>query len=966
MKKIISFILCIAMLLSPVQVVFADENEEEFYNTVSVEFSDNIGNLETLEVMVKDDNVYANVEELAARLGYDVSISDEYVSVYNKEASENIPYGLTVFYYDSTKVSHMLFTKMVDTYEAPCETLKNENGVWIPLEYSLLLLNSSMLIVENTILIDMPSKNVIDIYMDILKNNQTYLFDWNKDFGYTEFDWKLVGSASHVVNMFNGLLKKDGATWVQFVQMFAMDSSSYDSKYSEAIAELFCTYSDSELKKEVSHLKEIMGHFNGSGTLGKTLKALEKSVPTDEDIGELQKVCKDLKNKIDEGNGSVNAYNRAYQALENACDEATLFQNTAGVVLDVQKNVKNATGIVKKLFLVAEVIGYAKEFQNQDEFAVDSLTKFIQNKDSESVMSNAMKSGIEVYTYMLQTNILTYSALQYLMKNYDSLLMDAADLSSSFGTEATLVLIAWDLVQSANILNIGDKIKAADKFELATYSTIFQSDAFVDYQGIRDGVFSTEENITPENLYKVAQSCYAYLKFCYITRDAAIASLKAKTENTQEAIQPLVDYQKSINEEIAGYLVQLKNVDTTNESKCYGFLPEDNVDYLKKYNSTAILEIVKKLNPTENDIEIYKDILDMYYYKIDIGWDETEDVSYLFYWGYSAINTLSDAGYILTDLDGNGISELIVTAMDAAKEGMIYDLYTYVDGKIVHVATSGERYRYYLCDDNTIYFEGSGGALLSSWEKYIIDANKESLSLFDMVVYDGYTNEENPWYYGNTDCYDEEYGYNIEYMTNITEKEAQSIIDVYQNQVRSIQLNSFETYSPYGKMSTDNMLKKSFNSFIDSEIPIYFICDDFNADGNLEGFGITGDDNGWDLENVKVYMINNNGLVDCIDEFEYLYGYGGGYFNRSDVADYSIIDTGSHKFLSLGGIEGQETWIYGVKEGKAYKPKVSGEHAEFFKIEDGLYCAEPHEGGDGYYEIYYEYDSNSGEFIPIK
>lgn len=699
MKKIISFILCIAMLLSPVQVVFADENEEEFYNTVSVEFSDNIGNLETLEVMVKDDDVYANVEELAVRLGYDVSISDKYVSVYNKEASENIPYGLTVFYYDSTKVSHMLFTKMVDTYESPCETLKNENGVWIPLEYSLLLLNSSMLIVENTILIDMPSKNVIDVYMDILKNNQTYLFDWNKDFGYTEFDWKLVGSASHVVNMFNGLLKKDGATWVQFVQMFAMDSSSYDSKYSEAIAELFCTYSDSELKKEVSHLKEIMGHFNGSGTLGKTLKALEKSVPTDEDIGELQKVCKDLKNKIDEGNGSVNVYNRAYQALENACDEATLFQNTAGIVLDVQKNVKNTTGIVKKLFLVAEVIGYAKEFENQDEFAVDSLTKFIQNKDSQSVMSNAMKSGIEVYTDMLQTDILTYSALQYLMKNYDSLLMDAADLSSSFGTEATLVLIAWDLVRSANILNIGDKIKAADKFELATYSTIFQSDAFVDYQEIRDDVFSTEENITPENLYKVAQSCYAYLKFCYITRDAAIASLKAKTENTQEAIQPLVDYQKNINEEIAGYLVQLKNVDAINESKCYGFLPEDNVEYLKKYNSEKLLFLTNSLN-YEN---AYKDFIAEYkeaatveenewfsnneYYKNKYSKFNLELLDYYHegthYDSYFNSDMECSLAYSQYDIDKNGIPELLILL--GGHELTVYDIYTFDGNNVINI-----------------------------------------------------------------------------------------------------------------------------------------------------------------------------------------------------------------------------------------------------------------------------------------
>ena len=183
MRKIISLVLCIAMLISSSNIVLADESTEEAYHTVPVEFSDNIGNAETLQVMIKNDNVYANAEELGTRLGYEVGMSEEYVSIYNRDADEKVPYGLTVFYYDSTKVGHMLFTQMADSYEAPFETIKNENGVWIPLEYSLLLLNSSMLVVDNTILIDMPSKNIIDIYMDVLKNNRTYLFDWQGDIG---------------------------------------------------------------------------------------------------------------------------------------------------------------------------------------------------------------------------------------------------------------------------------------------------------------------------------------------------------------------------------------------------------------------------------------------------------------------------------------------------------------------------------------------------------------------------------------------------------------------------------------------------------------------------------------------------------------------------------------------------------------------------------------------------------------
>lgn len=146
MKKFLSLLLCITILISSVNIAFAAESTQDTYNTIMVEFSDNIGESETLQVMINDENVYADVEELATRLGYDVNISDEYVSVYNKALSKTVPYGLTVFYYDSTKVEHMLFNHMTE-YEAPFKTIKNESGVWIPLEYSLLLLNSGMMIV---------------------------------------------------------------------------------------------------------------------------------------------------------------------------------------------------------------------------------------------------------------------------------------------------------------------------------------------------------------------------------------------------------------------------------------------------------------------------------------------------------------------------------------------------------------------------------------------------------------------------------------------------------------------------------------------------------------------------------------------------------------------------------------------------------------------------------------------------
>lgn len=167
----------------------------------------------------------------------------------------------------------------------------------IPFQQSFLLLNSSVLVTDNSFLIEMPHKNIIDIFMDITANSNTYLFDWNNDFGYTDTDWTIIESASHMVNLLNGILDLDGASWVQFIQSFMLKSDAYDDKYGQLIAELFCTYSDKKLSEQVQEMKSVMQHFDGSGTFGKTLKALEKEIPSDVEIVQLQKTCENLKKR---------------------------------------------------------------------------------------------------------------------------------------------------------------------------------------------------------------------------------------------------------------------------------------------------------------------------------------------------------------------------------------------------------------------------------------------------------------------------------------------------------------------------------------------------------------------------------------------------------------------------------------------------------------------------------------------
>lgn len=364
---------------------------------------------------------------------------------------------------------------------------------------------------------------------------------------------------------------------------------------------------------------------------------------------------------------------------------------------------------------------------------------------------------------------------------------------------------------------------------------------------------------------------------------------------------------------------------------------------------------------TEDTASVYSDILDMFYYKILTGWDCTEDVSYMFYWDYSSVKSLSDAGYALTDLDGNGVPELLVSPVEDAREGMIYDLYAYADGKVVHTATGGERFCYYLCEDNSIYYWGSSGASNNTQVNYALDTNTGLLCPKEVVIYDENEDKGNSWFYGTEECYDKESGFQFEKMSHITEEEAQDICGNYK--VGAIELTLFDEYSPRGDMPADLTLKKAFREAVGEERELFFTADDFDGDGRMEAFGAVGVDDGIDLNDVSLYYIDADENASCIDTFPKIYAYGG---MEAGMHWDPVMEAGSTGFICLGGADGQETWLYGVRDGKAYQPEVSGQYADFRKTEDGEYIAQPHEGGEGYYIIYYDYDPATGEFVPIK
>ena len=574
MKKIISILLS-AIILLTTGTAYATETKSAdiSYNTLPVEFSDNLGTTENLDAMVDDGHLYVNAKQLGERLGYQVKAGDEYVAIFNKEFSNTVPYGITTFYYDSTKVGHRLFNKMVD-YEAPFETVKNADGEWIPFEFSLLLLNSSDVVLDKKIHVDMPEKNIVDIYMDVLKNNDRYLFDWEADAGATPGSMFAMGTAANMVQIFNGVLDWDGASWCQLINSFSMDSSSYDAKYSESFAKMFCTYSDEELSQDVDAMKEKLKPFDGGEWISDSMKDIDDLY--DDKIGDLSRATADLKKKVvAENKASMIAFNKSYQELDELCSKTDTFNHLTNVLDD--------------FYSIVEIAGYASEFQNQDKFAVKSLDTFIKNSNYGCVMSKAMKDGLRDYKNTLETDIVSYSAYNYLMNNMGDLLKEGLDVSTTLlDTESKIYLLIWD-ISKETVPWVKNGLSNTDCFLQSMYAGIVQSDTFKSYIDKRDAVFKDANNITSKNLYEVTQYCYAYLKSCYITRDAAVGAL---TEKTKEDNPTYESTQKMVNQEIAKCLVKLKDADKTNKYGCYGFLPENNKQYLSEYDDGTLIQCV--------------------------------------------------------------------------------------------------------------------------------------------------------------------------------------------------------------------------------------------------------------------------------------------------------------------------------------------------------------------------------------
>ena len=151
--------------------------------------------------------------------------------------------------------------------------------------------------------------------------------------------------------------------------------------------------------------------------------------------------------------------------------------------------------------------------------------------------------------------------------------------------------------------------------------------------------------------------------------------------------------------------------------------------------------------PTESGTaipEAYQPVIAKYVTALTEHWGgeacSNADISIL----VSYATSPSELGYALLDLDNDGTDELII-ANDAERQ-VIYDLYSLVDGKLVHVFTGWDRNSYELREGFRILNIGSNGA--ASADYVYCHLSNGQLVTDSLIRFDAATDPDHPWFRG--------------------------------------------------------------------------------------------------------------------------------------------------------------------------------------------------------------------------
>ena len=200
-------------------------------------------------------------------------------------------------------------------------------------------------------------------------------------------------------------------------------------------------------------------------------------------------------------------------------------------------------------------------------------------------------------------------------------------------------------------------------------------------------------------------------------------------------------------------------------SKNQAELPIDTESSTAATESTVMPSTEANLTETEEDVEyegdassyyidvVYAQQIERYYTAISQKWDEStyldHEMSPLAAYYYEG-NPLDNVGFTFMDLNGDGIWELIIGAMqNAEKDPLVFEIWALKNDEPVMLAQSGSRNRYYLqyAEEDDLWsvaYEAENGA--ANHAVYYLQLVECEFQVIQGVIFDAVANEQDPWF----------------------------------------------------------------------------------------------------------------------------------------------------------------------------------------------------------------------------
>lgn len=640
LKKIFSFSLALILFLSSFSIsAYAKDNlDDAVLGNVNLYISDS-DKLEKIRAMKHNEIIYADANEIVKSLNINGNACDNYYIFMNSSK--------TVFmklYYSSKKTDVTYIWRnnsdsfiKETSFNAIAETIKDDehNAVWIPLRYTLALLNCDFLIDGEIVRTSYPKKTIFDIHNDWLAKEKYYRFDWDDDFGISEASAETMGKSAFVVTLMNGLLSLDSSSILESISCLNRDISGYDIKYGQDFTRLFVVPSAKELDEFSSQLDDVSDVFDYTS---KTIDNINLTInELDNSVSNAAKLCEGYIEKINSVNGNIAEFNKSFFQLEKQANKEIKVLKNSKILRDIDDYVGFGEISDSLSFYtdILSIIAYAKEYSDQDELAVNSLEWFLNSGFSKEYIPDATINSCNSYLKTLDTNAVTYSTYRYFSENLTSILKDAYKMAggkgikSLIGSTANWELLVWDIVKNT-VPFFKNGISNTDKMLLTTYLQCFQYTASKELNSISTTLFR-HDKIDERYLNTYLSNWYCFFKTAYISRDAALGC-------NEDIPDFRKDFQNNINKEIAEQMAFIKTalMEDGKPVKCtgtiFGFIPSVRKALQKLYNETPVINVFIPVKE-EYDITNYMTINNE-------GTDGNITVSYE--WDVDAVNEFKE------------------------------------------------------------------------------------------------------------------------------------------------------------------------------------------------------------------------------------------------------------------------------------------------------------------------------------